>query len=173
MSGKTAWAITGAGHMIEDIFGIILSLDDAELFLSKAAEEVLKIYKIDLTRFPGKVHRDTLASAPVCGKFATGHFGRLVVAPATSNAVAKFVTGVSDTLITNIFAQSGKSRVPITVMPTDVDPVMETVAPGGAKVMVYPRKIDLQNTEKLAGFEGVTVARTVEELRAAVMEKAG
>lgn len=173
MSDKIGWAITGAGHMIEDIFEIILSLDDVELFLSKAAEEVLKIYKIDPARFPGKIHRDTLASAPVCGKFATGHFKRLVVAPATSNAVAKFVSGVSDTLITNIFAHAGKGRVPITVMPTDVEPVMETVAPGGKKVMVYPRKIDLDNTEKLAGFESVSVVRTIEELRAAVMEKAG
>lgn len=167
MSGKIGWAVTGAGHLIEEIFTIAASLDNLELFLSEAAEEVMKMYKVRLGDLHCKIHTEKLHSAPVTGKFATGHYKGLVVAPASSNTVAKFVTGISDTLVTNIFAQAGKSRVPIIVFPTDVAPVMESMSPTGP-VNVYPRLIDLDNTGKLASFDGVTVVRSLDDLKKAV-----
>ena len=168
-SGKIGWAVTGAGHLINETLEIATAYDNVELFLSKAAEEVLKMYKVDLSRFPGKIHKDNTASAPVCGQFAMGHYRGFVVAPASSNSVAKFVTGISDTLITNIFAQAGKSNVPIVVLPTDTAPVVESMGPT-KPVMVYPRKIDLENTDKLESFDGVHVARSLDSLKAKLQE---
>ena len=172
MSDKIGWAVTGAGHLIREIFEIADSLGNVDLFLSRAAEEVLRIYKVDTKSLPYKIFGEDLASSPVCGKFATGHYKALIVAPASSNSVAKFVTGISDTLITNIFAMAGKSHVPIIVFPTDVEPEMESMGPS-KPVMVYPRAVDLDNTDKLAGFKGVTVVRSIDELKAAVEEMSG
>lgn len=172
MSGKIGWAVTGAGHLINEIFEIADSLDSVDLFLSRAAEEVLRMYKIDTDNLPYKIYREDRASAPVSGKFATGHYKGLIIAPASGNSVAKFVTGIADTLITNIFAQAGKSHVPIIVFPTDVAPEMESMGPS-KPVMVYPRAVDLGNTDKLAGFKGVTVVRSLDELKTAVQEMIG
>jgi flavoprotein len=85
------------------------------------------------------------------------------MAPATSNTVAKCVLGIADSLVTNLYSQAGKCRVPSIVYPCDIAPEMETTAPGG-KVMVYPRKIDLQGTDLLRTFEYTTVVESVDEL---------
>jgi len=90
------------------------------------------------------------------------------VAPATSNSVAKFVYGVADSLISNLFAQAGKAQVPIIVLPTDVAPDIDSPAPKGGLVKVYPRPVDLENVARLCVFPGVTVVRSVAELRAAL-----
>jgi hypothetical protein len=47
---------------------------------------------------------------------------------------------------------------------------METTAPGG-KVMVYPRKIDLEATAKIRTFEYTQVVESVDELIAAVKHR--
>ena len=89
------------------------------------------------------------------------------MAPATSNTVAKCVAGISDNLATNVFAQAGKTRVPAIVFACDTAPEMDTEAPKGM-VKVYPRRIDLENTEKLKTFEDTTVVESVADLKLAV-----
>ena len=95
-----------------------------------------------------------MASSPAVAGFANGVYRVLVVAPATSNSVAKFVYGISDSLVSNLFAQAGKSRVPIIVLPTDVAPEVDSPGPHGDLIKVYPRPIDLQNTDMLRHFSG-------------------
>jgi flavoprotein len=97
------------------------------------------------------------------GAFYYGVYHTLVVAPATSNSVAKFVFGISDTLVTNVFAQAGKCRVPTIVFACDTAPEMDTEAPKGM-VKVFPRKIDLENTARLKEFEATLVVETLDEL---------
>ena len=89
------------------------------------------------------------------------------MAPATSNTVAKCVYGISDNLATNVFAQAGKCRVPIIVFACDTAPELETKAPDGM-VKVFPRRIDLENTERLKDFEATTVVESVAGLEAAL-----
>ncbi len=89
----------------------------------------------------------------------------LLIAPATGNSVAKFVYGISDTLITNLFAQAGKSRVPIVVLPTDIAAEIDSVGPKGGLVRVYPRSIDLENVARLQQFSGVTVVMNLAQLQ--------
>jgi dihydromethanopterin reductase (acceptor) len=162
-----AWGITGAGHFLQECVNLILELDEVDVFLSRAAQEVLRMYHLedDLRQATGAVVRDTLASAPVVGRFTRSRYQVLVIAPATSNSVAKFVYGISDSLITNLFAQAGKNQVPIIVLPTDVAPEMDSVAPRGKVIKVYPRAIDLENTARLRELPGVTVVEDVEGLR--------
>jgi dihydromethanopterin reductase (acceptor) len=163
---RIAWAITGAGHMLEECVDVLLKQKDADVFLSRAAEEVLQMYNLYIRiDVPGaKIYRENKASAPVVGKFSSGFYSLLVVAPATSNSVAKFVCGVSDTLVTNLFAQAGKARVPIVVYPTDLVSEVDSSGPHRERVKVYPRPIDLENTRKLQDFAGVDVVSNLKEL---------
>ena len=87
----------------------------------------------------------------------------LILTPATSNT-AKCVAGISDTLVTNVFAQAGKCRLPAIVFACDTAPELETEAPKGM-VKGYLREIDLKNTERLKLFESMVVVEALEDLR--------
>jgi flavoprotein len=168
---RWAWAITGSGHYIKETFALVRELPDLDLFLSKAAAEVLRMYKQEL-ELPksARVFHDKTASAAPIGAFYYGHYHTVVVAPATSNAVAKFVCGISDDLVSNVFAHGGKTRVPIVVFACDTAPELLTEAPKGM-VKVYPRPIDLENREKLGRFAGVTTVDTPAELSQALARR--
>lgn len=163
---RLAWAITGSGHYIEECLNFLLTLDAVDLYLSQAAEEVIKMYGFNLTEIREKmpVYRDKAASSPPVGLFYTGYYHTFVMAPATSNTVAKCVLGIADSLVTNLYSQAGKCRVPSIVYPCDIAPEMETTAPKGKRVMVYPRQIDLEGTEKLGLFEYTSIVKSVDEL---------
>jgi len=163
---RLAWAVTGSGHYIEECLEFLLTLDNVDLYLSQAGEEVLKMYGINVKEIREKlpVYRDKAASAPPVGLFYKGYYHTFVMAPTTSNTIAKCVLGISDSLVTNLYSQAGKCRVPSIVYPCDIAPEMETTAPGKKKVMVYPRKIDLEGTAKIRTFEYTKVVESAEEL---------
>jgi len=162
---RIAWAITGSGHYIEECLEFLLTLKNVDIYLSQAGEEVLKMYGVDLNQVREKhpVYRDKAASSPPVGHFYKGYYHTFIMAPTTSNTIAKCVLGIADSLVTNLYSQAGKCRVPSIVYPCDIAPVMETTAPGG-KVMVYPRKIDLEATNKIRSFEYTLVVESVDEL---------
>jgi dihydromethanopterin reductase (acceptor) len=166
---RLAWCLTGSGHFLKESMEIALTLPDVDFFLSKAAAEVLHMYTLSVTelRKRARVFRDQTASAAPVGLFYYGHYHTVVVAPATSNTVAKMVYGISDTLVTNIYAQAGKQRIPSIVFACDTEPVVETEAPK-EWVTLYPRRIDLENSTNLKSFEYTSVATTVPELRGAI-----
>jgi flavoprotein len=162
---RDAWAITGSGHYLKECLALAEQRPDVDLFLSKAATEVLPMYDLDLPALKERftIFRDTTASASPVGLFYQGRYDRLIIAPATSNTVAKMVWGIADTLVTNIYAQAGKCRIESIVFACDTEPVMETEAPGG-RVPVYPRHIDLENVKRLQEFEFTQVASSFNEL---------
>lgn len=144
-------------------------LDEVDLFVTRAAGEVIRMYRQALPK-PMRVFRDTTASAAPVGAFYYGIYHTLVLAPATSNTVAKCVYGISDTLATNVFAQAGKCRVFSIVFACDTAPELETEAPKGM-VKVYPRQIDLENTARLKSFNDVNVVENLDELRDALSRR--
>jgi flavoprotein len=168
---RWGWALTGSGHFFKESFGLISTLDDVDLFVSKAAAEVLRMYRQEL-KLPKsiRVFQDKTASAVPVGAFYYGTYHTLVVGPATSNTVAKCVAGISDTLVTNVFAQAGKCHVPTIVFACDTAPELDTEAPKGM-VKVYPRRIDLENTQRLKSFADTQVVETLDELRAALAKR--
>jgi len=163
---KLGWVITGSGHFFEECLDIMTNLGEFDLFVSKAADEVIRMYKKKNASFPKntRVFRDTTASSAPVGFFYKNIYHTLVIAPATSNSIAKFVAGISDNLATNIFAQAGKCKVPCIVLACDTEPEHDTKAPS-KMVKVYPRKIDLENTEKLKSFESTVVVNSVSDLK--------
>ena len=169
---RLGWVITGSGHFFEECIDIMSELGEFDLFVSKAAEEVVRMYRKKNANFPPqtKVFRDTTASSAPVGFFYKNLYHTLIVAPATSNSIAKFVAGISDNLATNIFAQAGKCKVPCIVLACDTEPEHDTRAPS-KMVKVYPRKIDLENTAKLKTFELTEVVNSIEQLKNVLYKK--
>ena len=151
----------------------MLTLDNVDLYLSQAGEEVLKMYGIHINDIKNQlpIYRDKAASAPPVGLFYKGYYHTFVMAPTTSNTIAKCVLGIADSLVTNLYSQAGKCRVPSIVYPCDIAPEMETTAPGNKKVMVYPRPIDLEATAKIKTFPFTEVVESVADLKSAVLHR--
>jgi dihydromethanopterin reductase (acceptor) len=169
---RLAWALTGSGHFFTECLDVMARIDEFDLFVSKAAAEVIRMYRSEFGALSKnvRVFKDTTASSAPVGRFYHGDYHTLVLAPATSNTIAKCVYGISDNLATNVFAQAGKCRVPSIVFACDTAPELDTMAPEGM-VKVYPRKIDLDNVEKLKEFEATTVVASMAELEAALGER--
>ena len=165
---RLAWAITGSGHFLRESLAVLQTLENVDIFLSKAAAEIIKQYgfqaQLDATNH--KVYQDkTASSVPVEGFYA-GKYHTLVIAPATSNTIAKMAYGFSDSLVTNLFAQAGKTRVSSIIFACDTVPnagerSIESEAPRDNIVQVFPRKIDLENVQKLATFEYTKIVENV------------
>ena len=137
---RFGWALTGSGHFFKESLEIMRTLPNLDVFVSKAAAEVIRMYKQDFDLASDvRIFKDTTASSAPVGAFYA----------------------------TNVFAQAGKTRVPTIVFACDTAPVMDTEAPKGM-VKVYPRRIDLECTERLKTFDDTTVVETVEDLQAAV-----
>ncbi len=170
---RFAWCITGSGHFLEESIALAARLPQLDLFLSDAAEEVLPIYKLRIEdlrpRFgPGfRLVRDKTASAVPVGMLYDDDYHTVVIAPATSNTVAKCAFGISDTLPTNMFAQAGKLGIPGIVFACDTEPVVVTRSPHDW-VTLRPRRIELDNVERLRGIEYCQVVRSPGELEAAL-----
>jgi flavoprotein len=169
---RLAWALTGSGHFFTESLALMREVPDLDLFVSRAGAEVIRMYKQDFAKLPKavRVFKDTTASAAPVGLFYHAFYHTLVLAPATSNTIAKCVAGISDNLATNVFAQAGKCRVPSIVFACDTAPELETMAPDGL-VKVYPRRIDLENVAKLRGFEATQVVDSLAELEAAIQAR--
>jgi len=162
----TAWCLTGAGHFLEESIELALRCSPVSFFLSGAAVEVVAMYRLTdrITASGNRVVREEGYSSPACGEMALGRFSRLVIAPATSNTVAKCALGIADTLPTNLFAQAGKALVPTIVLPTDGSDKAVSRDPAGRSFPVTTRNIDRRNLEALASFERVEIASSMEQL---------
>ncbi len=130
---------------------------------------MLHIYKIDIEnlRSDFRVFRDKTASAVPVGTLYDDVYHTVVVAPATSNTVAKCAFGISDSLPTNMFAQAGKLGIPGIVFACDTEPVVVTMSPHDW-VTLRPRRIEFDNVERLRGIDFARVAASPGELEAAL-----
>lgn len=169
---RIAWGLTGSGHFLRETLALIDGLPDVDLFVTKAAAEVLSMYNIPLKtlREKHRIYQDNTASSVPVGFLYSGQYHTLIIGPATSNTVAKCVAGISDSLVTNLYAQAGKCRVPSIVFACDCEPTVITEAPGQT-VMLYPRPIDLENTERLKTYPYTTVAESIAALEAAIEQR--
>jgi dihydromethanopterin reductase (acceptor) len=164
--------VTGSGHFLEESLALAACLPQVDLFLSAAAEEVLPIYKIevDSLRPRFRIFRDKTASAVPVGMLYDDVYHTVVIAPATSNTVAKCAFGISDSLPTNMFAQAGKLGIAGIVFACDTEPVVVTKSPHDW-VTLRPRRIELENVERLRAVDFCEVVASVAELEAALAQR--
>jgi len=144
---RIAWAITGAGHLLDESVQVLVELanyHDITVFLSNAGEEVLRMYGLfeKVSAITGGYYRelaldsDQRFSFPISGRLSLGKYDLFVVSPTTSNTVAKIVYGISDSLVTNSVAQSGKGGVQTLIVPVDIE--------AGDVETILPSKLDLE-----------------------------
>ncbi len=138
---RIGFAFTGAGHLLRESVQVAEKLakdHEVTIFLSGAAEEVLKMYGLyeRVERLTGGKYRELATdsnqkfSYPITGRLSLGKYDLLIVSPATANTVSKIVYGIADTIVTNAVAQSGKGAVPVYMVPVDIHPgPIDTVLP--------------------------------------------
>jgi len=163
---KIAWGITGAGDQLNETLNQMIELAEKykdrleiELYLSKAGEQVVHYYKIEnkLAEYFSKLHIERDSNNPfLAGKLQTGVYEFLLIAPATSNTVAKISVGIADTMLTNGAIQALKANIPVYIMPTDYDEgETMTELPNGKKIVLKVRKEDAKNVGLLGEMEGI------------------
>lgn len=173
MSLKLVWGITGSGDQMPETFTAMSALHEAgdleiTAVLSKAAAKVVRWYKLwdQLQTIAKSVLIEEDANTPfIVGKLQIGRYDCFLVAPATANSVAKIAHGIADTIITNAVAQTAKTNVPIFILPVDQrEGTTITTRPGGEKLELTIRAVDIENSRKLATMEGIRVLSGPEEI---------
>ncbi len=178
---KIAWGVTGGGDKIAATIDVMKEFKkqsedvlDIHVFLSKAAEIVLKYYKLDedlRKNFP-KLQVELNSNSPFLAAWMqTGKYDFLLIATATSNTVAKIANGIGDTLLTNAAIMSLKAFVPVYIMPTDyMEGTVYTKLPNGKEMKLRIRKQEADQVRKLEAMEDVHVLASPQKMREALFE---
>ena len=177
---KIAWGITGAGDKIAEIIETMKDLKkqsegivEIHVFLSKAAEIMLKFYRLDddLRQNFAKVTVESNSNSPfLAGMLQSHKYEFLLIFPASSNTVAKIVNSISDTLLTNSALMSLKAFVPVWIMPVDFkENVIYTKLPNGKEMKLRVRKEEADQVRKLEAMEDVHVFENPQKVREAFL----
>lgn len=171
---KVAWGITGSGHRLTETVEIMKQIKEQyhrnveiAVYLSKAGYQVVKHYQ--LTSFLQEnfesVRVEVDSNTPfLAGALQMGTFDFLLIAPATSNTVAKIAIGIADSLLSNSASMALKAFVPVYIQPSDYEEgITVTNLPGGRELRLRMRREDVAHTKKLATMDGVSVLEEPEE----------
>jgi len=165
---KIAWGITGAGDRIDEYIQVMKQIkkdyeDQIEIhvFASKAAEIVLKYYGLEneVKQNFSKYMVEVNSNSPFLAAWMQLHkYEFLLIAPASSNTVAKIAYGIGDTMLTNAASMSLKSFAPVYVVPVDFEEkTLYTKLPNGKEMKLRIRKEDAENVRKLEQMDGMNV----------------
>jgi archaeoflavoprotein AfpA len=165
---KVAWGITGSGEKILETVEIMEEMKkeyrktfDIRIFISKAGDQVLKYYNLSntLETIFDKTWTEINANAPfLAGQIQLGKYEFLMVAPATSNTVAKISLRIADTLLTNACIMGQKTSTPIYVMPTDFkEGTTITKLPNGKDLKLNITHEDAEHVEKISKMPNTSV----------------
>ncbi len=174
---KVAWGITGAGDKIAEFIQVMKQVKkeyedtvDIQVFISKAGETVLKFYGLEneVKENFAKVTVEVNANAPFLAAWMQMHkYEFLLIAPATSNSVAKIAYGIGDTMLTNAASMSLKAFAPVYVVPVDFEEkTLYTKLPNGKEMKLRIRKEDADNARKLEQMDGITVLDSPQKIPA-------
>jgi len=178
---KVVWGISGSGDRIRETTAVMMEMNkkyedrvDIRVYVSKAGDQVLKYYKL----FPemevdfDKIWVEINANAPfLAGQIQMGQYDFMLIAPATSNTVAKISLRIADTMLTNAAIMSQKVWLPLYIMPSDLkEGEVITTLPNGKDLKLIIRKEDVEHVEKLAAMEGITILERPEDIPA-IFEK--
>ncbi len=173
---KVAWGISGAGDKIAEILDVMKDvkrqsedLVEIEVYLSKAADTMLKFYRLedDLKQNFPKVQVELNSNSPfIAAWLQSGKYEFLIIAPASSNTVAKIANSISDTMLTNAAIMSLKAFRPVYVLPTDYkESVVYTKLPNGKELKLRVRKEEADQVRKLEAMEDMHVIESPQKMR--------
>ena len=173
---KVAWGITGAGDKIAEFIEVMKEIQkeymdtvEIQVFLSKAADLVLKYYRLedDLKQNFAKVRVELNSNVPFLAAWMQmGKYEFLLIAPATSNTVAKIANSIGDTMLTNATIMSLKAFVPVYIAPTDYrEGTVYTKLPNGKEMKLRVRKEEVAQVKKLERMEDLFVLEGPQKIR--------
>ena len=180
---KIAWGITGSGDKIEEIYSIMKKLCEqypeveVRVFVSKAGEQVLRWYRL-LEKLKTSFHRlqvEINSNAPfLAGEVQLGRYDFMLIAPATSNTVAKMALGIGDTMITNAASMAMKSSIPLYILPSDYEVgVISTKLPNGKDLEMKILEKDVRHVKSLEKHENIFILREPQEITSVFSEYYG
>ena len=173
--------ISGAGDRIDEFIAVMKDINkqysykiEIQVLVSKAAEIVLKYYKLEdevKKNFP-KVTVEINSNSPFLAAWMQMRkYEFLLIAPATSNTVAKIAMGISDTMLTNAANMSLKAFTPVYLVPTDFEAkTVVTKLPNGKDLKLRIRKEDADNVRKLEQMEDIHVLSEPQKIRGVFKE---
>ncbi len=172
-----AWAITGAGDRINEFLQVMKEIKteyegtvEIHVFVSKAGETVLQFYNLEnelKQNFP-KVTVEVNSNSPFLAAWLQNRkYEFLLIAPASSNTVAKIANCIGDTMITNAANMSLKAFVPVYAVPVDYEEkTLITKLPNGKDMKLRVRKEDAEQVRKLERMEDVHVMENPSQITA-------
>ena len=172
---KVAWGITGSGDRLVETVEVMKEIKeryqndvDIRVYLSKAGDQVVKYYRLvdDLKENFERILVEINSNSPfLAGQLQLGKFEFLLIAPATSNTVAKISMGIADSLLCNAAIMGLKAFVPFYIMPSDYEEGMiVTKLPDGRDMKLRIRKEDVEHVKKLAGMDDVFILEKPEDI---------
>ena len=172
---KVAWGISGSGDRLPETIEVMKEVANQvherviiQVYLSKAGVQVVKYYKVEneLQDTFGKLHKEINPNSPfLAGAIQLQNFDFFLIAPATSNTVAKISLGIADTLLCNAAIMALKAFVPVYVMPSDYqEGITITKLPNGRDMRLKIRKEDVAHVNRLSEMEGIGVLKTPEAI---------
>jgi len=181
---RVAWGITGAGDKIAEYIQVMKEIKkeyedtvEIQVFISKAAEIVLKYYGVEneVKQNFAKVTVEVNSNSPFLAAWMqTRKYEFLLIAPASSNTVAKIAYGIGDTMLTNAASMSMKAFVPVYVVPSDFEEkTVSTLLPNGKEMKLRIRKEDAENTRKLKKMEDMIVLDSPQKIRDVFQKRFG
>jgi len=173
---KVAWGITGAGDKILETVKAMEKINkeyedrvDIEVFISKAGDQVIKYYEIsgDIETNFDKTWVEINANSPfLAGNIQLGKYDFMLIAPASSNTVAKISMRMGDTLISNAAIMGQKADVPIYILPSDYEEgVTITKLPNGKDLKITIRSEDVEHVKRLANMYETYIIKEPYEIR--------
>ena len=114
-----------------------------------------------------KVRTEVNANVPTLAvQLQSGKIEFLLIAPVTSNTVAKLANGIADTLLTNSAIMALKTFVPVYLLPCDLkEGTTFTQLPDGSQMKLQVRKEEAEQTQKLKEMEGIFVLEKPEDIK--------
>lgn len=133
---RILWCITGSGSFLRDIYFSFREVRnqynnlEVAIAFSRAGREVARIYGVldgvwrvaTRSRYGGVYYEeDSSSGVPLAGRIQLKIYDVILLAPATSNSVAKLVHGIADSLPTICVNQALKAGIDVIVFPSDYD----------------------------------------------------
>lgn len=172
---KIAWGISGAGEKIEKTYETMIDIQekyrdqvDIKIFVSIAGQQVLKFYSLykKIKENFDYVSFEKNSNAPfLAGDVQLHKYEFLIIAPCTSNTVAKLANRIGDTMITNAVIMGQKSRVPIYIMPVDFkEGITVTKIPNDDDLILELTKEDIDCVRKISSMKNTYVFEDTDEI---------
>jgi flavoprotein len=101
----------------------------------------------------------------------SGKYEFLLIAPCSSNSVAKIVNSISDTMLTNAALMALKAYKQVYILPTDYkESVVSTILPNGKEMKLRVRKEEADQVRRLEKMDGMHTFESPQKMKEGFLE---